>query len=134
MFETVNWNRVRVAYGSGPLATVYGWPAIGGIYGRPPTLLLRVFSLLDAGGADVTHIVVRIVLKASAAEIEFLGYERFKPVPHPSPATPRDAPDEDAHCTKSKFDVLNGRVLQARADDTHRLSTDLGGLLTFGAV
>ncbi|KAL2017346.1 hypothetical protein VTK56DRAFT_2269 [Thermocarpiscus australiensis] len=73
-YETVEWDRVRVAYGSGPGATVYGWPAMGGIY----------------------------VLTASAVEIEFLGYERFKPVPHPSPATPHAASDEEAHCNKMR--------------------------------
>ncbi|AEO63869.1 uncharacterized protein THITE_2027417, partial [Thermothielavioides terrestris NRRL 8126] len=46
-------------------------------------------------------------LTASAVEIEFLGYERFKPVPHPCPATPHAVPDEEAHCNKNKVKILN---------------------------
>ncbi|EAQ84553.1 predicted protein [Chaetomium globosum CBS 148.51] len=68
------WARVRVSYHDGPGASVYGWPAKGGIY----------------------------VHTASAVEIEFLGFDRFKPVPHPSPNNPSAAPDEEAHCNKMR--------------------------------
>ncbi|KAH6617399.1 hypothetical protein F5144DRAFT_498981 [Chaetomium tenue] len=68
------WARVRVSYSDGPGASVYGWPAKGGIY----------------------------VHTASAVEIEFLGFDRFSPVPHPSPNNPSAAPDEEAHCNKMR--------------------------------
>ena len=64
----------RVSYGTKPGALVFGWPAKGGVY---------------------------ILTAASAVEIEFLGYDRFKPVPRPNPTDPDTAADEEAHCNKS---------------------------------
>ena len=64
----------RVSYGTKPGARVFGWPAKGGVY----------------------------ILLASAVEIEFLGYDRFKQVPRPDPTDPDTATDEEAHCNKSK--------------------------------
>jgi hypothetical protein len=64
----------RVSYGTKPGARVFGWPAKGGVY----------------------------ILLASAVELEFLGYGRFKPVPRPDPTDPGTAADEEAHCNKSK--------------------------------
>ena len=46
----------RVSYGTKPGALVFGWPAKGGVY---------------------------ILTAASAVEIEFLGYDQFKPVRTP---------------------------------------------------
>ena len=63
-----------MSYGTKPGARVFGWPAKGGVY----------------------------ILLASAVEIEFLGYDRFKQVPRPDPTDPDIATDEEAHCSKSK--------------------------------
>ncbi|KAK3293091.1 uncharacterized protein B0H64DRAFT_403460 [Chaetomium fimeti] len=66
----------RVSYGTWPGALVLGWPAKGGLY------------VLNA---------------VSAVELEFLGYDRFKPVLRPDPADPDTAADEEAHCNKMRY-------------------------------
>lgn len=63
----------RVSYGTRPGASVYGWPAKGGLY----------------------------TMVAAAVDLEFLGYDRFQPVPRPDPKDPNTAADEEAHCNKS---------------------------------
>ena len=68
-------NLSRLQYGYTPGASVFGWPAKGGLY----------------------------VLTASAVEVEFLGYGRFENVPRPSVADPSAAAEEEAHCNKSKY-------------------------------
>ncbi|SPQ20159.1 7912be00-275d-404e-8c3a-a7ac945b45cc [Thermothielavioides terrestris] len=35
-------------------------------------------------------------------ELEFMGLDRFRPVPHPSPDNPTAAPDEEEHCNKMR--------------------------------
>lgn len=65
--------RPRVSYGTGPGATVRGWPPKGG------------FLIMTAGPAD----------------LEFLGYDRFQIVWQPDPEDPNTAADEEAHCYKS---------------------------------
>lgn len=45
-------------------------------------------------------------LLASPVELEFMGLDRFTPVPHPRPDEPTAAPDEEEHCNKSKAPLL----------------------------
>ncbi|KAL2130369.1 hypothetical protein VTI74DRAFT_6551 [Chaetomium olivicolor] len=78
-------DRPRVSYGSTAGALVFGWPSKGGVY----------------------------VHRASAVEIEFLGYERFKPVHRPSQTDPDGAADEESHCNKSKAPYPTLRQLGA---------------------
>jgi hypothetical protein len=63
----------RVSYGTRPGARVFGWPAKGGVY----------------------------TMMAAVVDLEFLGYDRFEPVPRPDPKDPNTAADEEAHCNKS---------------------------------
>ena len=66
---------LRLEYGDSPGASVFGWPAKGGLY----------------------------VLTASAVEVGFLGYGRFEQVPRPSAANPGAAAEEEVHCNKSRY-------------------------------
>ena len=63
----------RVSYGTKPGARVFGWPAKGGVY----------------------------TMMAAVVDLEFLGFDRFEPVPRPDPKDPNTAADEEAHCNKS---------------------------------
>lgn len=70
----------RSEYGMRPGAKVKGWPSKGGIYILYPCL---------------------------GFELDFLGLDRFHNIPRPSLSEPNATAEEEEHCDKSKYLLLN---------------------------
>lgn len=79
-------NMPWASYGSGPGAMVNGFPSTGGLY-----VLFPCFGI----------------------ELDFLGLDRFNETPRPSKSYPDWMAKEDAHCDRSKSDLLPGQLMSS---------------------
>jgi hypothetical protein len=88
-----------VEYGHDPGTIVYNWPAKDGFYG---TSRLKTKVRCKSNEHGLANILPKcVVYTTSAVEVEFLGFDKFKSAPPPSPDNPPAGPDEEAHCSKS---------------------------------